>query len=248
MRTELAVGHLRGGDGCGRGAVLDPVDQRRQPVEPVRSDAAAAMEHAGHHEQAEEVGRARRRSWRSPSRSSRCPSAARARCRPSRSTSAACRRARGTTTGRDRSRSGACGRRRTSPCPCRSRTSPDRSTGRSWARPSSARSCRRRRAGTTSARRRRQPDVPAAGHLAAGGEGEAGRLRADRIAEQTRLAVDLQAVVDLLHRRSSAPASGNRRRPGPAAHCLTSRAGSKSQLRGSSIRPSFSPSLASQRA
>ena len=113
------------------------------------ADAAAAMEHAGHHEQAEEVGVSAARSWRPPSRSSRCPSAAQRGVGPAEihQQLAAARAER--PRGRGRSRSAACGRRRTSPCPCRSRTSPDRSTDRSWARPSSARSCRRRRAGAT---------------------------------------------------------------------------------------------------
>ncbi len=65
-----------GGDGGGRGAVLDPVDQSRQPVEPLRSDAAAAVEHAGHHRTAGRNPACRRRWRRPPSRNSRCPSSA----------------------------------------------------------------------------------------------------------------------------------------------------------------------------
>ncbi len=68
----------------GRLAFLDPVDHRRHGVVPIRADAAAAVRHAGHHEETHEVRRHSAVRLATPPRSSSRPSAAAGSCRPSR--------------------------------------------------------------------------------------------------------------------------------------------------------------------
>src|SRR5262245_33213747 len=61
VRTERtrarrgAVAHLRGNEALRRLAVLDPVDDRRRPVDVVGTRTAGAVQHAGHHEEARVV-------------------------------------------------------------------------------------------------------------------------------------------------------------------------------------------------
>src|SRR6185503_3654575 len=54
---RLAVHDLAGDDGVRRLPLLHPVDDGRDRIVLIGTDAAAAMRHAGHHEQAEEIGR-----------------------------------------------------------------------------------------------------------------------------------------------------------------------------------------------
>src|SRR6478609_6396497 len=58
-RDDLAVLHLARGDALGRLALLDPARDHAHPVGLVRSVAAAAVAHAGHHEQARVLARVR---------------------------------------------------------------------------------------------------------------------------------------------------------------------------------------------
>ena len=58
MRTTCAVGDLARQQRVGRLVLLHPVDHRGHGIDAIGSDAAAAVRHARHHEQAREVGRA----------------------------------------------------------------------------------------------------------------------------------------------------------------------------------------------